>query len=252
MNIKVNTISLLFLFLFVTSCKKKTAPAVSNLYTHGEFADEKLKVGNDTRAYRLFVPESVNLNEPAPLVIAFHGLGIDSKDVMPGYTLLNETANKNSFILVYPQSLGGSWAIDLQKTADDINFYDKLIEMLSNRLKIDSKRIFVLGMSNGGYFAHLVAKERSDKITAMASHSGPLGLQTLAGINAARKLPAMILHGENDKLFDISIAKENFDKYTKEGHEAKYMPMKNIGHEWGTVYHVNDSIWNFFNKFRLP
>ncbi len=246
------TFSILFsIFLIATSCKKKTVP-VTNEPSHGEFADETLKVGNDTRTYRLIVPESVNLKEPASLVVAFHGLGIDSKDLMPTYTLLNETANKNGFILVYPQSVGGSWAIDLQKTTDDINFYDKLIEIISSKFKIDPKRIFVLGMSNGGYFAHLIAKERSDKITAAASHSGPLGLQTLFGINAVRKFPVIILHGENDKLFDISIAKENFDKYSKEGHETKFMPLKNIGHEWGTVHHVNDSIWAFFNRFRLP
>ena len=252
MNTKLYTLYAFLLFLlFMVSCKKKQMP-VTNEPSHGEFPDEKLKVGNVTRTYRLIVPESVNLKESAPLVVAFHGLGIDSKDLMPTYTFLNETANKNGFILVYPQAVGGSWAIDLQKTADDINFYDMLIETLSLKFKVDSKRIFVLGMSNGGYFAHLIAKERSNNITAMASHSGPLGLQTLVGINAARKFPALILHGENDKLFDISIAQENYDKYRKEGHETKFMRLKNIGHEWGTIYQVNDSVWTFFNRFHLP
>ena len=54
------------------------------------------------------------------------------------------------------------------------------------------------GMSNGGYFAHLVGKERSKTISAVASHSGPLGLQTLAGINAERRFPVLIIHGDSD------------------------------------------------------
>ena len=37
-------------------------------------------------------PKSVDLDKPAPLVIAFHGLLIDSKDVMPKYTKLDELA----------------------------------------------------------------------------------------------------------------------------------------------------------------
>ncbi|MCX6350463.1 MAG: hypothetical protein NTX03_01225 [Bacteroidetes bacterium] len=31
-----------------------------------------------------------------------------------------------------------------------------------------------------------------------------------------------------------------------------YMPLKDVGHEWGTKYHDNDSIWAFFDKYRLP
>ncbi|MBW8904997.1 MAG: hypothetical protein JF611_04885 [Betaproteobacteria bacterium] len=58
----------------------------------GEFADESLTVGRTKRVYRLFVPTSVALNRPAPLVVAFHGMLVDSKDVMPKYTKLNETA----------------------------------------------------------------------------------------------------------------------------------------------------------------
>lgn len=45
----------------------------------GEFASEKLIVGKETREYRLFVPKSIDLTKPAPLVIAFHGMLIDSK-----------------------------------------------------------------------------------------------------------------------------------------------------------------------------
>jgi hypothetical protein len=35
------------------------------------------------RTYRLVAPESVGLAKPAPLVVAFHGMLIDSKDLMP-------------------------------------------------------------------------------------------------------------------------------------------------------------------------
>src|SRR5690349_7636123 len=41
--------------------------------THGNFAAEKITVGDATREYRLVVPKSVDLKKPAPLVFAFHG-----------------------------------------------------------------------------------------------------------------------------------------------------------------------------------
>jgi poly(3-hydroxybutyrate) depolymerase len=103
-------------------------------------------------------------------------------------------------------------------------------------------------MSNGGYFAHLVGKERSKYIAAVASHSGPLGLQTLGGIKAERKFPVMIIHGDRDKIFPIAIARENRDKYKKEGHEVAYIELSGMGHEWGTKANVNESIWQFFAK----
>lgn len=236
--------------LLVFACKKKQT-ASTPAPAHGEFENEEITVGNNNRTYRLVVPESVDLNSESPLVIAFHGLGIDSKDLMPQYTKLNQTAEKNRFILVYPQAIGGSWGLDAKKIADDISFYDKLVETIHSKYKINTNKIYVLGMSNGGYFAHLITKERSKKIAAAASHSGPLGLQTLFGVGAERKFPVMILHGDKDQLFNISIAEENRDKYSKEGHEVKYIRLNDVGHEWGTKYFVNDSIWTFFNRFSL-
>src|SRR5262245_53583484 len=59
---------------------------------HGEFGAETVKAGNATREYRLVVPKTVDLAKPAPLVVAFHGMLIDSKDVMPRYTHLSATA----------------------------------------------------------------------------------------------------------------------------------------------------------------
>lgn len=245
----VNIFYVTFLLVLFFSCNKKEAQNPAS--KHGEFDNEEIKVDNTTRSYRLYVPESVNLEAEAPLLIAFHGLGIDSKDLMPQYTQLNQTAAAKGFILVYPQAVDGSWALEAKKITNDINFYDKLVESLSARYKINASRIYVLGMSNGGYFAHMIGKERSKKIAAAASHSGPLGLQTLFGIGAERKFPIMILHGDKDQVFSISIAEENRDKYKKEGHEVKYMPLNNVGHEWGTTFHVNDSIWAFLSRHSL-
>jgi polyhydroxybutyrate depolymerase len=108
-----------------------------------------------------------------------------------------------------------------------------------------------VGMSNGGYFAHLVGRERSKIVAAEASHSGPLGLQTLLGVNAERKFPALIIHGARDSLFPVWIARENRDKYKREGHELKYVELKNVGHMWGTQADINETIWKFFDDHPL-
>ncbi|HJZ92676.1 MAG TPA: PHB depolymerase family esterase [Gemmataceae bacterium] len=213
---------------------------------HGEFASETVKVNGTTREYRLVVPKDVDLTKPAPLVVAFHGMLIDSKDLMPAYTKLNETAAKHKFLIAYPNALDRAWGLAPDKVAADLAFFDALVEKVSSGYKIDPDRLYVLGMSNGGYFAHLVGKERSKAVAAVASHSGPLGLQTLLGINADRKFPVLIIHGDRDRILPVDWARENRDKYKKEGHEVEYVELSGYGHEWGTKADVNETIWKFF------
>lgn len=215
---------------------------------HGEFGDQKIEVGSETRVYRLVVPRTVDLTKPASLVIAFHGMLIDSKDVMPKYTHLNETAKENKFIIVYPEAIGKSWGIDPKKVIADLEFFDALVAKVTEDYKIDPDRVFVLGMSNGGYFAHLVGKERSQAVAAVASHSGPLGLQTLLGVRAERKFPVLIIHGDKDPIFPVDFARENRDKYKREGHEVQYVELPGQGHMWATKSDINKTIWEFFDK----
>jgi polyhydroxybutyrate depolymerase len=215
---------------------------------HGTFANETLKVGTKTRAYRLVVPKGVDLSKPAPLVVAFHGMGIDSKDLMPKYTKLDELAADKKFVLAYPEAEGRAWGLAPEKVTADLAFFDELLKAVQAAYKIDANRVYLVGMSNGGYFAHLVAKERSKVVAAVASHSGPLGLQTLGGVKAERKFPVMIVHGDKDKLLSVEFARENRDKYKKEGHEVHYVEVAGLGHEWATKQKVNDQIWEFFEK----
>jgi len=215
---------------------------------HGNFSDESIPVGLQKRVYRLVVPRSVDLAKPAPLLVAFHGMLIDSKDVMPKYTKLDELASDKEFILVFPEAHGKAWGLLPDRVKADLDFFDALLAELQKRYKIDPDRVFVLGMSNGGYFAHLVGKERSRTVAAVASHSGPLGLQTLGGINADRKFPVMIVHGNKDRLLPVEWARENRDKYEKEKHQVKYVEVAGLGHEWATMERINEQIWEFFEK----
>lgn len=214
----------------------------------GEFAAESVQIGKVKREYRLVVPKTVDLTKSAPLVVAFHGMIIDNKDVMPKYSKLNETAEKEQFVLAFPQALGGHFGIKPDKVKEDLAFFDALIKKLSTDYKIDPDRVYVLGMSNGGYFAHLVAKERSKVVAAVASHSGPLGLQTLLGVHAERKFPVLIIHGDKDRIFPVAFARENRDKYQHEGHEVKYVEITGLDHEWGVKQDINATIWKFFEE----
>src|SRR5205807_3859601 len=125
-------------------------------------------------------------------------------DLMPRYTRLNDTAAKHKFLIAYPNAVDRKWGLAPDKVKNDLALFDALLAKLTAAYRIDPDRVYVLGMSNGGYFAHLVGKERAQMVAAVASHSGPLGLQTLAGVNAGRKFPVLIIHGDQDRLLPVA------------------------------------------------
>src|SRR5262249_19104718 len=176
---------------------------------------------------------------------------IDSKDAMPVYTKLNETAEKHRFILVYPNALERSWSLTPDKMAKDLAMFDALLKKLSEDYLIDAERIYVVGMSNGAYRAHFVGREGWKVVAAVACHSGALGLQTLLGIHAERKFPVMIIHGDKDNIISVEIARENRDKYQKEGHKVNYVEVPGLTHWWATQAGINEQIWKLFAEHPL-
>jgi polyhydroxybutyrate depolymerase len=232
------------LLLFLAAGCASRLPAPEFPGRHGEFSNEAVAVEGGIRRYRLVVPRTVDLGRPMPLVVAFHGMLVDDKDWMPGYTRLSETAERHGFVIAYPNAAGGVWGMWPRKIVDDVAFFDALLGRVSADYRIDPDRIYVLGMSNGGYFAHLIARERSKTIAAAASHSGPLGLETLLGLNAERKFPVLIVHGTQDWLLSHWLARENVDRYRREGHEVKYLEIAGLGHAWAAG--INEQIWEFF------
>ena len=56
----------------------------------------------------------------------------------------------------------------------------------------------------------------------------------------------LIIHGDKDRLLAVDFARENRDKYRREGHPVKYVELPGQGHVWGTKAGVNEIIAEFF------
>lgn len=72
---------------------------------------------------------------------------------------------------------------------DDVGFVREIIKRLSNRLTIDSQRMFASGMSNGGMMSYRLACEMSDMFKAIASVAGTDNTKT-----CSPEAPISILH----------------------------------------------------------
>jgi polyhydroxybutyrate depolymerase len=170
---------------------------------------------------------------------------------MAQYTKLDELAEKDRFILVYPNAYGGDWPLNSLRSKDGVGFFDALLQALTRKYIIDPNRVYLTGMSNGALYVHLLASQRSGQIAVIAAHSGSLGILASRGINAERKYPVMVIHGDADRTIPVQYARKTRDLYQKEGHEVEYVEIHNLGHTWASSYDINDKIWDFFARHPL-
>src|SRR5213082_2472391 len=109
------------------------------------------------RSYILYVPR--NLSPGAPLLFMFHGSGGDGPSTreVTGYRF-DMLADQYKFIVAYPDGFETTWN-DCRKaspqparvmTIDDESFIEGMIARIAADYRIDRKRVFAAGHSNGG------------------------------------------------------------------------------------------------------
>lgn len=142
-------------------------------------AQQTLRHGGRDRSYVVRVPSGISRESgPVPVVIVLHGGGGNARNAesMTGFTV---KAEAERFIVVYPEgtsrraplltwNAGHCCGYAMEQRVDDIGFISALIDELSARHRIDRKRVYVTGMSNGAMMAHRVGVELADKVAAIA------------------------------------------------------------------------------------
>ena len=102
---------------------------------------EHLNVDGVDPSFLLHVPESLANGGPAPLVLVFHGGGGHAA-TMPNFTHFDALADREKFLVAYPESFNKSWN-DTRglSPADDVGFIRALIAELERTQHVDAKRI---------------------------------------------------------------------------------------------------------------
>lgn len=249
---------LIYVWMIMASCmitasaaEPKARPSNGKGGTAGTFPDETMEIAGVKREYRLVVPKSVDNRKPVPILFAFHGFLIDSKDLMPKYSQLDQLAEKERFVLVYPNAVDKAWRIVPFLAKDDFAFFDKLLAHLCGRYNIDRNRVYLTGMSNGAFFAHLLASQRSDVVAAIACHSGGLGVLARRPPQVKHKYGVMIIHGEKDSIVNVDEGRKSRDQYQSWGFPTEYLEVAGLNHLWAVNADVNTRLWKFLKEHPL-
>jgi polyhydroxybutyrate depolymerase len=84
----------------------------------------------------------------------------------------------------------------------DLKFFDAVLASLKNDYKVDVKRIFATGHSNGGGFTYLLWAQRADVFAAVAPSAAAPGL---AWYETLKPKPALQVAGTNDELVKFPV-----------------------------------------------
>jgi polyhydroxybutyrate depolymerase len=172
-----------------------------------------LMMGEQERAYLVHVPKSYNPKKPAPVVLALHGAAMNGP-MMVWFSGLNKKSEEADFIVVYPSgtgtgpfltwNAGGFRGKRAEGRADDVAFIGKLLDDLGTVVKVDQKRVYACGMSNGGMMCYRLAAELSDRIAAIAPVAGTI---TIEESKPKRPVPVIHFHGSEDNMVPLEMAK---------------------------------------------
>lgn len=189
---------------------------------------------NEKRRYMIYLPHAYHTktDQNFPVVFNFHGGGMTMTEHM-FYTGMNETAEKNKFIVVYPQGVKEDWNVGFEMSytngTNDVGFVDSLLTHLVEKFRIDENRVYATGLSRGGFFTHRLAAELPERFAAIASIGAPI--PDSVAIFHKHKIPVsvMTIHGTAD-----SIVKYN-------GKENAYFSAEETYHYWNEVNRIENA-----------
>ncbi|WP_254509023.1 extracellular catalytic domain type 1 short-chain-length polyhydroxyalkanoate depolymerase [Anatilimnocola floriformis] len=210
----------LLIGLLASSALAQDTPLLPDPLSPGDHS-LSLTMGEQKRSYLVHVPKDYDPKKPSPVVITLHGLAMDGS-MMVWFSGLNKKSDEAGFIVVYPSGTGlgpfCSWNAGgfrrkmAEGGADDVAFIGKLLDELSTLVKVDEKRVYACGMSNGGMMCYRLAAELSDRIAAIAPVAGTIAIDDS---KPKRPVPVMHFHGSKDNIVPFEMKKSKSPSFIK-------------------------------------
>ena len=151
-------------------------------------------IGGDRPVDPVF-PDNYDPEGNHPLLIQLHGYGSNAAQTEL-FFLTHNGANQRGFVTLTPegtmnQSGDRFWNLFLHTGVDDLGYLTGLIDEAVERYAVDPDRVYLLGLSNGGFMSHLIACERGDLIRGIVSFNGS---SYLDAADCPAENPVQVIH----------------------------------------------------------
>ena len=146
--------------------------------------------------YVLFIPHDYKSEKAFPLILFLHGAGETGKDGKKQSEVglgpaIKKQEKSFPFIAVFPQSQKRTWqaeSLDAQRALD-------ILSEVRKKYNVDDKRIYLSGLSMGGYGTWSLATKYPDRWAAIVPICGGGDPKQAAKL---KDIPCWCFHGDKD------------------------------------------------------
>jgi CubicO group peptidase (beta-lactamase class C family)/pimeloyl-ACP methyl ester carboxylesterase len=195
--------------------------------------------------YVIYLPQDYDAQTNVPLLLFLHGSGERGQDLekvkLHGPPKLIAQGKEFPFMVVSPQcATGGGWNTD-QLVA--------LLDHIEEKYKVDPDRIYVTGLSMGGYGTWSLAAKIPDRLAAIAPICGGGDVAAAASLT---KLPTWVFHGAKDNVVPVANSQDMVDAIKQLGGEPKLTIYPELEHDSWTVTYENPEFYAWLLAQKRP
>lgn len=202
------------------------------------FLDRVFKDGDSESKYIVFVPHDYKGDKAYPLILFLHGAGESGTDGKRQAAVgLGPAIRKQEktfpFIVVFPQADKAgraSWYADSPYGMRAL----KILDQVKKDYKVDDKRLYLTGLSMGGYGTWSFAAAHPNKWAAIVPVCGGGDATTAAKF---KDVPCWCFHGDADNAVKVTESRAFIKALKDAGGNPKYDEYPGVGHNsWDKAY----------------
>ena len=196
--------------------------------------------------YLLFLPEDYGQQEKDwPLMLFLHGAGERGSDLQKvkvhGPPKIVEKQEDFPFIVVSPQCPKGDW------WDEKLDVLTNLLDDIVTRYDVDTDRIYLTGLSMGGYGTWALASKYPDRFAAIVPICGG-GKRFMA--YRLKDTPVWAFHGAKDSVVPLEESEEMVEAINDRGGNAKLTVYPDAGHDSWTKSYDNQELYEWLLEHR--
>ena len=197
--------------------------------------------------YLLYLPEGYGEGgKKWPLMMFLHGAGErgDNLELVKkhGPAKMIEQGKDFEFIVVSPQCPEGLW------WPEKVDTLLALLDDIESRYDVDTDRVYLTGLSMGGFGTWSLACGHPGRFAAVAPICG--GGRWFLG-DRLKDVPVWAFHGAKDNVVPLEESGKMVDAVKKAGGDAKLTVYPEAGHDSWTATYNNAELYAWFLSHRI-
>lgn len=199
--------------------------------------------------YVVFVPHNYDGTKEVPVILFLHGAGETkggtAMPIQQGIANHIKGKREKTFpaITIIPQAETRGWQAEGPNAKRALAMLDATMK----EYKCDPKRVYLTGLSMGGFGTWSVAFHHPDRWAAIVPICGggdPKGAEKI------KDIPCWVWHGDQDRAVKVDMSRQMVEALKKSGGNPRYTELAHVGHNsWDSAYAADDLYaWLFAQK----